>query len=72
MKYFLAKKKYYKTRYLFNPEIKHHSEFVRLITKGESSEHDTEYTHITVSQMRSTDMRQYERKQLREMMVSKG
>jgi hypothetical protein len=34
MRFFLAKKKYYKTRFTFNPLMKKKSNFVRLITES--------------------------------------
>jgi hypothetical protein len=63
----LAKKKYYRTRY---PELKASSQFLQLISPTKEKE-DHDFEHISMVGLRRGNMRQFERKQLRDMMIAK-
>ena len=67
MRYFLAKKKYYKTRFIVNPSLRYNSAFVKLITV-ENSYAD----HSLLAELRSSDPKYDERSQLREMVLAKN
>ena len=79
MKFFQAKKKYYNTKSRLHPEMMKKSEFMQLISSnenslnsvGKSTQNDS-FFHLDLQHLRTNDMRQIERRHLREMVVAQG
>ena len=53
MRFFLAKKKYYKTRCIFNPLVKKNSQFARMVSNTEGNEDmETGFSHLELKNLR--------------------